>query len=1148
MQPGDVVAAGDRLAVVEAMKMEIAINAPLAGRVGDVFVARNVQVDAGAPLVRIEPAASSDDGGRGNGNQDRARRPRGGCCVPTARSGRDTAIVHARLRRTAARREARRVGALRGCGGRSRSRGTDLFADLWSLVPERRDPEGDEVSGPREHLNNYLRSLDTEREGVPDWFAERLRRALAHYRVDDLTQCDELQDALMRIFIAQQRRADQAAVVFALLEDRLAGRAHPADPPTRLRETLDRVIESTQRRHPAVAGMARGVRHRLFDRPLIEHHRDEVSAEMRDRILTLVGDGDDAGAAFGDLVACPMPLHAGDDRRRPAGDHGEPRTAPARHDEPVLQDPRDRERTRPSGRATSTSPALSTATTTARWRCMSARARPDELESVFDAFAVAGAFVTLPDTAVIDLYLSLAVGDRPTADELSERVRMRLDTVELPGSIRRVAVVASHPAPDSTPQLLTFRRAGDEGIQPYWMPADDFVGLRTDRFTEDVKFRGLHPMIARRLQMWRLENFEISRLPSIDDVYAFDCVARDNATDRRLIAVAEVREITPVHRRRRGRRQPARRRARARRVSRCDPQRALGRPDRQRLEWNRVMLYVWPVIELPLAEVSAIARRLAPLTEGLGLEQVVVSGRLLLEGSTEPVEAVMRLGFEPGHGLTVRITPPPTAPMLPLDDLTRKRIQTRRRGLVYAYELAPMLAGPGGTFTEYDLDDDGSLRPIERAPGENKAGVVVGVVSSPARHEPPDDDAVVTRVAILGDATKAMGAITEAECLRILGAIDLAASMDVPVEWFALSAGAKIAMDSGSENLDWVARVLRRLVEHTQAGGEVNVVVAGINVGAQPYWNAEATMLMHTNGILVMTPDSAMVLTGKQAIDYSGGVSAEDNLGIGGYSRIMGPNGEAQYFAPTIAAACELLRDHYRLSYRAPGERWPRRVATSDPFDRDVRGEPHQVDGSEFKTVGDIFSDTANRGPQEALRHPNGDRRGDRRRSRAARALAGDGRGRHGRRLRRPARRERRDGHRDRVATTPPPRGDAGRRPGAVVGRHAVPAVVEEGGAGDQRRQRRPAGGDAREPVGLRRVARVLAPAAAGVRRRDRPVVRQLRRALRALRDLALPRWGVRRVLGNLERRHGGAGGRGIVRIGDRRGARRRGGLHPRRR
>jgi acetyl-CoA carboxylase carboxyltransferase component len=139
------------------------------------------------------------------------------------------------------------------------------------------------------------------------------------------------------------------------------------------------------------------------------------------------------------------------------------------------------------------------------------------------------------------------------------------------------------------------------------------------------------------------------------------------------------------------------------------------------------------------------------------------------------------------------------------------------------------------------------------------------------------------------------------------------------------------------------------------------VIVAGINVGAQPYWNAEATMLMHTSGILVMTPESAMVLTGKQAIDYSGGVSAEDNLGIGGYARIMGPNGEAQYFAPTIAGAVDVLFDHYRLTYRAPGERWPRRLPTADPVDRDVRTHPHVVEGSDFTTVGDIFSDTANR-------------------------------------------------------------------------------------------------------------------------------------------------------------------------------------------
>ena len=77
---------------------------------------------------------------------------------------------------------------------------------------------------------------------------------------------------------------------------------------------------------------------------------------------------------------------------------------------------------------------------------------------------------------------------------------------------------------------------------------------------------------------------------------------------------------------------------------------------------------------------------------------------------------------------------------------------------------------------------------------------------------------------------------------------------------------------------------------------------------------------MHTKGILIMTPDSAMVLTGKHSLDYSGGVSAEDNFGIGGYDRVMGPNGQAQYWAPNLSAACETLFAHYDHTYIAPGE------------------------------------------------------------------------------------------------------------------------------------------------------------------------------------------------------------------------------------
>jgi acetyl-CoA carboxylase carboxyltransferase component len=103
-----------------------------------------------------------------------------------------------------------------------------------------------------------------------------------------------------------------------------------------------------------------------------------------------------------------------------------------------------------------------------------------------------------------------------------------------------------------------------------------------------------------------------------------------------------------------------------------------------------------------------------------------------------------------------------------------------------------------------------------------------------------------------------------------------------------------------------------------------------------------------------------MVLTGKQALDFSGGVSAEDNFGIGGYDRVMGPNGQAQYWAPSLAAARDVLMSHYDHTYVAPGEHTPRRAKTTDPIDRDITVFPHAAADSDFSTVGEIFSAGAN--------------------------------------------------------------------------------------------------------------------------------------------------------------------------------------------
>jgi len=164
-------------------------------------------------------------------------------------------------------------------------------------------------------------------------------------------------------------------------------------------------------------------------------------------------------------------------------------------------------------------------------------------------------------------------------------------------------------------------------------------------------------------------------------------------------------------------------------------------------------------------------------------------------------------------------------------------------------------------------------------------------------------------------------------------------------------------MNSGTENLDWTARVLRRIVELTQRGGEINVIVDGINVGAQSYFNAEATMLMHTRGVLIMTPRGSMVLTGKHALDYSGGVSAENELGIGGYERVMGPNGQAQYLARDLGHAFHLLFEHYRYTYVAPGEHKVRPHASVDPRDRDITTEPYEDEREGgFSRLGQFFT------------------------------------------------------------------------------------------------------------------------------------------------------------------------------------------------
>ncbi len=125
---GDEVAAGDVVAIVESMKLETALRAPVAGRVAEVLVDVNTQVETGAKLVRIEqdpelagqrrPRVRCPGRPERPGRPGRRRtRPRGGRC---RRAG-GPALHGARLRHrrgrgpTAAGEAGRRA---RGASGR----------------------------------------------------------------------------------------------------------------------------------------------------------------------------------------------------------------------------------------------------------------------------------------------------------------------------------------------------------------------------------------------------------------------------------------------------------------------------------------------------------------------------------------------------------------------------------------------------------------------------------------------------------------------------------------------------------------------------------------------------------------------------------------------------------------------------------------------------------------------------------------------------------------------------------------------------------------------------------------------------------------------------------------------------------------------
>ena len=297
VSPGDDVAVGDPLVVLESMKMETVVTAAFPARVRSLLVVPNVQVDAGAPLLQLEPrstetetgpgAAAELDFGPGVGPADDAD------AVLAYLLGYD--LDPASVRNI--------VGGVDPCHDlavhdpdrlRQEEQILSLFADLCAISrrqPEHEEDIGEQLRVPEEHLLTCLRSHDIDSDRLPRVFRDCLLRVVRHYGHSDLNASSELRDALMRVYHARQRTGEMLPAIAAILDRRLTHveslRATADDD---LRGLLDHLINATDGRFPSLSDLARDVRFRYFEQPLLGRAQADWYAEM-DGHLRAVGTG-----------------------------------------------------------------------------------------------------------------------------------------------------------------------------------------------------------------------------------------------------------------------------------------------------------------------------------------------------------------------------------------------------------------------------------------------------------------------------------------------------------------------------------------------------------------------------------------------------------------------------------------------------------------------------------------------------------------------------------------------------------------------------------------------------------------------------------------------------------------------------------------
>jgi acetyl/propionyl-CoA carboxylase alpha subunit/acetyl-CoA carboxylase carboxyltransferase component len=948
-KPGAEVKKGDVLVTLEAMKMEMLIESPGDGTVRDVAIGSGTQVAAGQSLVLLDLKKNQSD-------SPERKEPVIDLSPAKSRAG-DAWITGMR-----------ELNAL-FLGYDHNESGEMIFKDLLALTEShpgksgelihvvmdvlesyiaieglftQREVTADSFSRPvsyRELLAHYeLRENDPEK-GLPESFLSDLAKAAGFYHNNDAPQ-SERHRALYHIFQSHGRLETKQAVLKQILFslNDLNGVSNVSE---RLGELLDRIVEFSRPDNASISDAALFARYKCIDIKTVEQAKARETNAIDSLLKKITKDGiedkdkekhmkvlvDSSGSILPKLAELAL---AEDVNHRKLGLE-------------VLGRHLNRDREFISGKT----------------------AGPRHLKAYYckshetDNDRISHDLVTVIDPKHID----------------GDLIRKLADTVKREHDLNICCLVRS----DDPVNMHFFEKTkwtSDPRVRSFslgWLSGGRPQFFRTwhqekGKWQEFKLARGFSPLEYRELKVCRLKHFDHRILYRSATVTLLESTAKANPKEKRLFALAAFSDPKPVMNKHKS-------------IDRMVlfenafmdavfAMRAVQAKYKFRLQWNRIILHNRSVQDLSLTQLRKYGQKILPHTHDLGLEKITIyTRRLSPNGRPEDLELIVSNISE--EKFTLESRQPKTTPLELYDDYTGKIVRARQRKIVYPYEFikmitvagVPMYEGfPRGEFEEYDIkiSANGRQRCVsakKRPYGQNESNVVFGII----RHPHPGYKMSMERVILLSDPTKDLGSLAEPECRRVIAALDLADKKKIPVEWLPVSSGAKIDMDTGTENLDWTATALQRIIRFTQSGGEINVIVPGVNVGAQSYWNAEATMLMHTRGLLIMTEDASMLLTGKRALDFSGSVSGDTNLDIGGAEKIMGPNGQCQVRAKTLADAYLMLLDHYGYTYKAPKDTWPPSIDTTDPSGRDITGESyHDFLDQGFKTIGDIFSKDKN--------------------------------------------------------------------------------------------------------------------------------------------------------------------------------------------